>query len=189
MIQAVIFDCFGVLVGEGWKPFRNQHFGTSGAEYEWANEQMHRVSRGEMTHDDIAQLMYEKTGVATEDFLTVLHTNPTNEALLEYIEQLKPRYKIGFLSNVGMNRLQELFTPHQLSLFDEMTLSYEIGIAKPDVRAYTYTAEKLGVRTDGCLFVDDTVSYCEGAKAAGMQAILYKEFDAFKHEMQRVIQG
>jgi epoxide hydrolase-like predicted phosphatase len=187
MIKAVIFDCFGVLVGEGWKPFRNEHFGKSGPEHDWANEQMSAVSRGEMTHEEIARLMHEKTGVSAKDFLTVLHTNPANEALLEYIEQLKPQYKIGFLSNVGMNRLEELFTPHQLSLFDEMTLSYNLGVAKPDPKAYIYTADQLGIKPDECLFVDDTYNYCEGAKAVGMTAILYKNFDQFKVDMDQYV--
>ena len=187
MIKAIIFDCFGVLVGEGWKAFRNEHFGKTGEMHDWANSQMQKVSRGEMSHEAIAELMHQKIGVLPGDFLQVLHTNPTNVALLEYIEEIKPRYKIGFLSNVGKNRLSELFTDHQLSLFDEMTLSYELGASKPDPVTYEYTADKLGVQLEECMFVDDTRSYCEGAEAVGMTAILYRDFDTFKMEMDKLV--
>jgi len=187
VIKAIIFDCFGVLVGEGWKAFRNEHFGKTGEMHDWADNQMQSVSRGEMSHEAIAELMHQKTGVSSEDFLQVLHTNPTNVALLEYIEEMKPHYKIGFLSNVGKNRLSELFTDHQLSLFDEMTLSYELGASKPDPVTYNYTADKLEVTPEECVFVDDTESYCKGAEAVGMSAILYRDFDSFKVQMEELL--
>ncbi len=187
MIKAIIFDCFGVLVGEGWKPFRDEHFKDD--RKEWADEQMQRVSRGELSHEGIAELMHQETGVPAQDFLTVLHTNPANIALLEYIEQLKHERKmlIGFLSNVGKNRLSELFTPHQLSLFDEMTLSYELGIAKPHPDTYLHTAKQLGVRPEECIFVDDTKSYCDGAEAVGMKVIHYQDFSLFAQQTEKIL--
>lgn len=185
--KAIIFDCFGVLVGEGWKSFRDEHFGKTGKEHEWADEQMQEVSRGRMTHEAIVMLMHEKTGVLPEDFLQVLHTNPVNVALLEYIEELRAHYKIGFLSNVGVNRLPELFTKHQISLFDDMVLSYELGVSKPDPLAYTHTADRLGVDTKECVFVDDTKSYCEGAERVGMKPIHYTNFEMFKKELEEVL--
>ena len=187
MIKAIIFDCFGVLVGEGWKPFRDEYFGTMGEKHDWAEEQMQRVSRGQISHEEFAKLMHEETGVQPEDFIEVLHDNPSNVALLEYIEDLTPKYKIGFLSNVGKNRLAELFTEHQLGLFDEMTLSYEIGISKPNPEAYKYTAQKLGVMPAECIFVDDTVSYCKGAEATGMKTIVYTDFRSFKQQLETML--
>lgn len=188
MIRAIIFDCFGVLVGEGWKPFRDLYF-SSDIRRAWANEQMQQVSRGEMSHEKFAELMHRETGVSPEDFLQVLHTNPANVALLEYIEAIKNEHEvaIGFLSNVGKNRLSELFTPHQLSLFDELTLSYELGIAKPHADTYLHTARQLGVDPKECVFVDDTKSYCRGAEVVGMRAIFYIDFVTFKDTLDKLI--
>lgn len=57
MIRGVIFDCFGVLAEEAWTPYRNKHFGTDGAEFDWANQQMHKVSIGELTADEFVQII------------------------------------------------------------------------------------------------------------------------------------
>lgn len=186
-IKAIIFDCFGVLVGEAWKPFRDQHFDDAGRL--WANKEMQKVSRGEVSHEKFAELMQEKTGVPPKDFLQILHTNPANTALLEYIENIKRTHSflIGFLSNIGGNRLDELFTPHQLALFDEITLSYKLGIVKPHPNIYLHAASRLGIAPEACVFVDDTKPYCDGAEAVGMKAILYEDFATLKKNLEELL--
>jgi len=53
-----------------------------------------------------------------------------NTELLEFIrDELKPRYKIGFLSNVGDDLMDVLFTDEQQALFDDVVLSFSEGIA------------------------------------------------------------
>jgi len=187
MTKAIIFDCFGVLVGEGWKPFCRKYFGETGADRQWADEQMQRVSRAEITHQDFANIIQEKTGVAPDLFLAALHANPPNTELLEYIYELKKTYKIGFLSNVGLNRLSELFTAKQLELFDDITLSYELHISKPHPDIYKHAANKLGVDPGACIFVDDTPLYCKGAESIGMQAIQYSEYETFTQELEKIL--
>ena len=191
MIKAVIFDCFGVLVAEGWKPFATKHFGEATEENErrkWANSRMHTVSRGEMTHEELAVEMEKVTGVPQNEFLDELHFNPLDEPLLTYIKtELKPHFKIGFVSNVGANRLADLFSPEQIALFDEIVLSFEVGMAKPETGIYGHTVKLLGVLPEECVFVDDTQLYCDGAKAVGMQSILYTEFNSFKQQLEEMI--
>jgi len=62
--------------------------------------------------------------------------------------------------------------------------SSNIGFAKPEARAYEITAEKLGVRLDECIMVDDVEAYCLGAEGVGMQAIRYQSFDQMKNELE-----
>jgi FMN phosphatase YigB (HAD superfamily) len=47
-----------------------------------------------------------------------------------------------------------------------------VGVAKPDPRIYRIAAERLGVETGDCLFVDDQPNFVEGALAAGMDAVV-----------------
>lgn len=188
MIKAIIFDCFGVLAKETWTPYRNEHFGTSGSDFEWANAQMERVSKGEFTADEFVAAVCDRTGSDRPWLKRLLHQNPPNDELFDYIRtELKPRYKIGLLSNVGSNRLRELFSDEQITLFDEKILSFEEGIAKPDIRVYEVAHRRLALRANECVFVDDIDRYCEGARMAGMKAVQYKSITQFTKDLTELL--
>ncbi len=60
-------------------------------------------------------------------------------------------------------------------LFDEVVISAEVGLYKPQPEIYRLAAERLGVDPVECLFVDDLRENCEGAEAVGMTAIRHRE--------------
>ena len=45
------------------------------------------------------------------------------------------------------------------------------GLSKPDPRIFLLTCERLGVRPENCVFLDDDAGYVEGARKVGMRAI------------------
>lgn len=60
-------------------------------------------------------------------------------------------------------------------IFDEIVISGQVGMRKPDADIYRYTAAEVGVREDGCVFVDDFSVNVEGAEAVGMAGILHRD--------------
>ena len=60
-------------------------------------------------------------------------------------------------------------------LFDEVVISAEVGFHKPQPEIYRLAAERLGVRLEACLFIDDLRENCVGAEAVGMTAIRYRD--------------
>src|SRR5262249_56510973 len=59
-------------------------------------------------------------------------------------------------------------------LFDDVVISAEVGFHKPQPEIYRLAADRLAVRPQRCLFVDDLRENCEGAEAGGMTAILFR---------------
>jgi FMN phosphatase YigB (HAD superfamily) len=59
-------------------------------------------------------------------------------------------------------------------LYDEVVISGEVGARKPEPRIYLLTAERLGVRPEECVFVDDLLQNVEGAEAVGMEGIVHR---------------
>jgi HAD superfamily hydrolase (TIGR01509 family) len=51
--------------------------------------------------------------------------------------------------------------------------SHEVGMSKPDPRIYELTCERLGVRPEEMIFLDDVPLFAEAAQRAGLQAILF----------------
>jgi putative hydrolase of the HAD superfamily len=60
-------------------------------------------------------------------------------------------------------------------LFDSEVRSGDEGLRKPDPEIYRLAAERLGVATAECVFVDDIPANVEGARAVGMWAILHRD--------------
>jgi len=83
-------------------------------------------------------------------------------------------HRIGLLTNgTEAQQLAKLRRTGLLVEFDVVCTSERVGFAKPDVRAFAVLASELGVEPGACLFVgDDPVKDVDGARAAGMQALL-----------------
>lgn len=190
MIKAIIFDCFGVLTSEGWLPFKKKHFGHDHKLEQEATDLSKQLNSGRLSNREFVDQAAALAGVAPEDARRAIERNAANEELFDYIEQeLSGRYKLAILSNAGGNLLRELFTARQLAPFDKAALSFETGYVKPDRRAYEHVAAMLGVEPEECVFIDDQQRHCSGARDAGMQAILYQDFEQFKKELEPLLSG
>ncbi len=98
-----------------------------------------------------------------------------DEDVISLARKLRPRYKVGMISNATKN-LEKVLDDHHgiIDLFDVVINSARVGVAKPDVRIYHLAAERLGVPVSACVFTDDLVHNIEGARAAGMQAFHFR---------------
>lgn len=185
MIKALVFDCFGVLVRDGWLPFCERHFGHDPERL----SQAHSISRAMNSgHIGIKEYIAELATLTGNDPAAVakeINQNPPNEELFSWMREWKPAYKLGLLSNAGENWLEDLFGKDNAELFDGVVLSYEIGAIKPDIQMYEAIANKLGVEPSECLFVDDQERYCVGAEAAGMKAICYQDNIQLTSELKK----
>lgn len=185
MIDAVIFDCFGVLFGSSVEIL------TAQCPPENRNELADIFAQsdyGYITHDEFITEASRLLGYSTDHFRRVLsQAHVRNDTLFAVIRRLRQRYpmlKIGLLSNVGGDTINKLFTNEDLALFDARVLSYEEHIAKPNPEAFSLVAERLGIPVGRCIMIDDRAENCDGAEVAGMSAILYTTVANLKRDLQ-----
>ncbi len=183
MISAIVFDCFGVLMTDAWLPFKARVFGDDPELSLEATNLMRQSDAGLISYDDFIHSIAELASMPFIETKKAIDDNVANEELFAYIKELKKDYKIGLLSNASANWLADMFSPEQLQLFDAVALSYETGHIKPDQRAYEIVAERLGVDTSECVFVDDQELCCTGAREAGMKAVWYQNVDQTRTEL------
>ncbi|GGV25936.1 phosphatase [Streptomyces longisporoflavus] len=99
-----------------------------------------------------------------------------NEELIAYVRGLRGRCRLGILSNSFVGARERETALYQFDeLVEQIVYSHEIGIEKPDPRAFESTCARLSVRPQDCLFVDDVAVNVEGARAAGMQSHLFED--------------
>ena len=95
--------------------------------------------------------------------------------LRDYFKSLRPTYKIGILSNAWLNARQ-LFSEkyHLEEVVDDMIISAEVGLAKPDPKIYRIAANKLGVKLEETIFIDDMPENVAVAESIGMVGIHFQ---------------
>ena len=62
-------------------------------------------------------------------------------------------------------------------LFDEVVISGEVGLRKPQPEIYLLAASRLGAEPQDCVFADDFAVNAEGASAVGMLGIHHRTAD------------
>lgn len=191
MIKAIIFDCFGVLVGRGFEETYTVAGGDHKKDREFIEETLHRANSGQMTHDEFHEAMAGKIGVTADEFKTAAKkAEQPNYELLEYIITLKKKYKTAVLSNVNTGILERKIGKEWLEkCFDVWIASAEVGYIKPEREIYHHTAEQLGVEASECVFTDDREGYVQAAEAEGMKGIVYRDFEQLKRELEAILSG
>ena len=111
-----------------------------------------------------------------EFVITFWSSDRVDEELVDFIQSLRPNYKIGLLSNSFIDARQSLSKrfPGLLNIFDEIVFSSEVKMAKPDPRIYCLMLDKLGLDPESTIFVDDFRENVEAAHALGIHAIQFR---------------
>jgi HAD superfamily hydrolase (TIGR01509 family) len=99
--------------------------------------------------------------------LAVLHGDVV--PFLESLRELGVR--TAFVSNCGENTRPLLDRLGLTVLVDELVLSCEVRVAKPDPAIFEAAVGRLGVSAGESLFVDDQLAFCRAAEAAGIRAV------------------
>jgi 2-haloacid dehalogenase len=95
-------------------------------------------------------------------------------------------YPLYALSNWSVDKF-DLIKPGQdfLEWFEDIVLSGEEKIAKPDPRIYSILLERAGRRAEECLFIDDSKGNIIAADQLGFNTILYESSEQLKRELQQ----
>ena len=138
------------------------------------------ASKGEISVRMHWEAVREGLGIPPEDMAGFLEqywsADDVNWQLLDYIRGLRPRYKVGLLSNAWDDLRQTMHTRWDIDgLFDEMIISAEVGMVKPDPRVFHLAVEKLGVQPAETVFIDDMLVNVEAARQEGLSGIHFQD--------------
>jgi putative hydrolase of the HAD superfamily len=104
------------------------------------------------------------------------HIRP-DETMVEAVRRARTHgIRTGLVSNsMGVGRYDRAAFPE---LFDGVVISGEEGMHKPQPGIFRLGAERVGLRPEECVFVDDLRENCQGAEAVGMTAVLHRGADS-----------
>jgi len=73
-----------------------------------------------------------------------------------------------------------------LAWFEEIVISGDVGVNKPDRRIFDHLAGQFGIEPAATLFVDDSSANVDAAKALGFRAIQFTDATALRRELTRL---
>lgn len=105
------------------------------------------------------------------------------------MKALHGRYRLGLLSNTSEPHFRATISKHPCyGLFDQVTLSFQVGALKPDPAIYRDALEKAaGISAEQILYLDDIPAYVEAARNEGMQALVYDRAGEVAEQLRAVL--
>jgi putative hydrolase of the HAD superfamily len=198
-IAAVIWDLGGVLL-RGEVTSREAlaaRMGMTRLELEdlvFDNESGDRAQLGEISVDEHWENIRKSLGLhyaeLREFYVQFWEGDRLDSELVDYIRGLRSYYKTGLLSN-AFSDLREVATERLkiADAFDELIISAELHMMKPDPHIYQYALQKLGVAAHEAVFIDDMERNVAGARGQGMKAIHFQGRAQALRELEEVLKG
>jgi len=110
-----------------------------------------------------------------------------DRSLLEFLRSLKPKYKVGLISN-AWNGLRAYIEKEKFAdVFDAMIISAEVRVAKPAEKIYRVALEKLQVKPKEAVFVDDFIENIEACEKLGMKGIHFTDADSALKQLKKLL--
>ena len=127
--------------------------------------------------------------MSVEEFSVIWNSIFLPETLIpeQMLIALRKRYRLLLLSNTNALHFAGLEVEYPLLRhFHEHVLSFRVKMMKPDAGIYLHTAQLAGCAPEACLFIDDMQENVEGARRAGMQALLFQSREELERDFDRL---
>jgi putative hydrolase of the HAD superfamily len=198
-ITTVLFDFAGVLTSSPWATIASAGGGNLelliGDYGEDGDHPWHRVERGELAITDWAlevTAMGQELGIEVDftPLQALLGDLTVHEQIVRRIRELRDEgYRLGLITNnVREGSATWRAKVPVDELFDVVVDSCEVGMRKPNPAIYHHALELLGgVPPSQAVFLDDAPTNVEGARVAGLSAILVDDPDRALAELDALL--
>lgn len=165
-IEAVIWDLGGVLVRTEDHTPRQKLAEKLGMTYTqlsdliFSSESARMATRGEITTQEHWENVRAKLALSPREFPRLRKEfwrgDNLDTELVDYIRGLRQDHTTALLSNAWDNLRQVLIEEWKIvDAFDEIVISAEVGLSKPDTRIYQLTLEQISIAPGQAVFIDD----------------------------------
>jgi glucose-1-phosphatase len=183
-IRAVIWDIGGVLVRtEDWEPRKRlaESLGLTRDDLEhlvFGSEMGQKAQKGEIRAQELLEFVCREVHYPvdeTERFEEAFFAGDLlDQELVSYIRSLRSHYHTGIISNAWDDVRAMIEQRWKMAdAFDQIMISAEEKLVKPDPRIFHLALEKLQVAPQEAVFIDDFAHNIAGAQAVGIHAIQF----------------
>lgn len=195
MIKAIVFDYGGVFGKEFMSVVYSETAKRTGGSYDTVRSEFHKflpmLQRGKITMDEFWKVYAQRLN--SDPILieviwkkTFESNNRINKEVEDIVKKLKDEgYKVTLCTNTIKAFSETHKRNKDYDIFDFVIVSCDVGMMKPDREIYEFALKNLDVESKECVFIDNELKNVEGARNAGMKAILFENADQLKEELKR----
>jgi HAD superfamily hydrolase (TIGR01549 family) len=111
-----------------------------------------------------------------------------NQQFYDYVQKLHKKYKIVLFSNVWDDGRMVYGQKFGLDkICDQMILSAEVGMRKPNKKIFKYALKQNNVLPTEAVFIDDTLANIKTGQEMGLNCIHFKNNDETILQIERLI--
>lgn len=97
------------------------------------------------------------------------------EPSYKLLNELKGKYKLALLTNAKIGLWDEWKEGRLREYFEVIVDSSEVHILKPDERIFKILLEKLQLKPEECLFIDDGIDNTQAAEKLGFKTVYFNK--------------
>jgi len=117
-------------------------------------------------------------------------TDRIDEGLMAFVRGLRPRARVGLISNAWPEVRRLLETTWGIAdAFDPLILSAEVGLVKPDAQIFHLALERAQVEPSQAAFVDDFAENVSAALALGMPSVHFRTSGQAREDVEGLLRG
>jgi putative hydrolase of the HAD superfamily len=196
-IKALIWDLEGVLLISEERKIEATVAKNLGVSEEAIGNFFHsefndRVDLGEHTQEEFWLKLLDSLGLPHERLAHITDVFQRDfyidQDLLGKIIEYRKKYKTAILSNYSDILREMLETRWRVDgAFDEIIISWEEKIIKPDPRIFHLTLQRLGVEKEEAVLIDDRIVNIKGAQKFGLHTIYFQTKDQALSDLEALL--
>ena len=100
----------------------------------------------------------------------------------------KNKHNLFIISNYTKKASELLLKKYEdfFSLFDDIIISANVGLIKPDIKIYEHLLNKHSLNPRECIFIDDQKDNIISAQNIGITSLLYKNFEEIISNLKKL---
>ena len=99
------------------------------------------------------------------------------------VKKMSEKYHLAVLSNASIDYKEHLEKDSLIKYFKTVVLSGVVGFQKPEKEIFDIALNKMNLKPEEVIFIDDSIENIESGKAVGLNCILYKNVNQLKEEL------
>jgi putative hydrolase of the HAD superfamily len=193
-IKAVIFDWGGVLIDNpapGLMEYFADKLSVSKEEYTKAHNRFAKdFEKGLISEENFWAAVCKALGKPTPNVTSLWSSafrsvySPKTDVFSVVSKVHDNGFRTALLSNTEAPSMR-FFLEQKYDMFDVLIFSCADRTRKPERKIYEITIERLGLKPEQTVFIDDKQEFIQAAEQMKMNTILFKDTEQIKTELAR----
>ncbi len=181
----IIFERFGRRLGISAEAFRTL------VEKQGMARLLAEFERGAMSPEAFSLAIQERAGLDipfeefAADWQDIFRLNTSVASLIPGLKQSGYTLLLGSNTNALHARFYRRQFQDTLDHFDHFIYSHEVLFLKPDRGFFDACVKSAAVAAESCIFIDDVEENVDGARAAGLNGLVYRDTPQLIAELRK----